>query len=363
MSQIRFQVVPPIDRPESPVFITGSHPGLGAWKPDCALKLDWKPPFHVGEIESDTGHHFDYKITRGNWETEAVDAYGHVPGNFCHEVWLDATRHHTVADWKDRYSGRLTHERIHSPILAGTRDLLIWLPPSYGSDSLHRFPILILHDGDNVFDPATSAISGVDWAADEWIKVLSRRGALPETIVVGVCHPEGFSDDNASLRDFDLSPELSGSAYAHFIVDELVPHMDAHYRTIPKPTARVLGGASLGALNAFHVSLNHPGVFGGFVCLSTSFEDVSHSVPDRSALLLALAEKSSLDPATRMYFDYGDQGLDECYEGYHKILGSLFREKGWIDGEQFLIQRIAGGSHSEISWRNRLGDALVFLSR
>jgi hypothetical protein len=116
-------------------------------------------------------------------------------------------------------------------------------------------------------------------------------------------------------------------------------------------------------LNAFHVALNHPGVFGGFVCLSTSFEDVSQAVPDRSALLNALAEKSSLDPATRMYFDYGDQGLDECYEGYHKILGSLFREKGWIDGEQFLIQRIAGGSHSEISWRNRLGDALVFLSR
>jgi len=139
--------------------------------------------------------------------------------------------------------------------------------------------------------------------------------------------------------------------------------MDAHYRTIPKPISRVLGGASLGALNVFHVALNHPGVFGGFVCLSTSFEDVSHSVPDRSALLLALAEKSSLDPVIRMYFDYGDVGLDECYEGYHKILGSLFREKGWKDGEQFLIQRIAGGSHSEISWRNRLGDALVFLSR
>ena len=74
MSQIRFQIVPPIDRPESPIFITGSHPSLGEWKQDRALKLNWAPPFHVGEIESDTGHHFDYKITRGSWETEAVDA-------------------------------------------------------------------------------------------------------------------------------------------------------------------------------------------------------------------------------------------------------------------------------------------------
>ena len=363
MSQIRFQIVPPIDRPESPIFITGSHPSLGEWKQDRALKLNWAPPFHVGEIESDTGHHFDYKITRGSWETEAVDAYGHVPSNFFHDVWLDATRHHTIADWKDRYAGRLTHERIHSRILAGTRDLLIWLPPTYGSDSQHRFPILILHDGDNVFDPATSAISGVDWAADESINTLSRRAVLPETIVVAVCHPEGFSDDNASLRDFDLSPELSGAAYAHFIAEELVPHMDEHYRTIPKPISRILGGASLGALNSFYLALNHPGVFGGFLCLSTSFEDVSQSVPDRSALLLALADKTNLDSSTRIYFDYGDQGLDECYEGYHKILGCLLREKGWKDGEEFLIQRIVGGSHSEISWRNRLGDALAFLSR
>ncbi len=363
MSKIRFQIVPPIDRPESPIFITGSHPSLGEWCPSRALKLDWAPPFHVGEIESDTGHHFEYKITRGSWETEAVDAYGHVPGNFSHDVWLDATRHHTVADWKDRYSGRLTHERVRSRILADTRDLLVWLPPSYGIDSQHRFPLLILHDGDNVFDPATSVISGVDWAADEWIKTLSRRGVLPETIVVAVCHPEGFSDDNVSLRDFDLSPELSGAAYARFIAEELVPHMDAHYRTISKPASRILGGASLGALNCFHLALKHPGIFGGFLCLSTSFEDVSQSVPDRSALLLALAENSSLDPAARIYFDYGDQGLDECYEGYHKILGSLLREKGWKDGAEFLIQRIAGGSHAEISWRARLGDALAFLSR
>ena len=203
----------------------------------------------------------------------------------------------------------------------------------------------------------------MDWAADEWIKTLSRRGVLPETIVVAVCHPEGFSDDNVSLRDFDLSPELSGAAYARFIAEELVPHMDAHYRTISKPASRILGGASLGALNCFHLALRHPGIFGGFLCLSTSFEDVSQSVPDRSALLLALAENSSLDPAARIYFDYGDQGLDECYEGYHKILGSLLREKGWKDGAEFLIQRIAGGSHAEISWRARLGDALAFLSR
>lgn len=362
MSKIRFRIVPPVDRPSDNAYVIGSIPALGDWSPAKALPLRWADPFFEGEFEAETGTHFEYKIIRGSWQTEAVDAFGHVPGNYFHEVWLDATLHHTVADWKDRYHGRLTRERIHSRGLAGWRDLLVWLPQSYGVEVNRRFPVIVLHDGDNVFNPLTSAVSGVDLAADEWVSLLASHGVLPESIVVGICHPEGFSEENNSMRDFDLSPELGGAAYAHFVATDLVAHMDAHYRTLPSPDARVLGGTSLGALNSFYTALRHPGVFGNFLCLSTSFEDLSQSLPPDSAQLHALKVEPALPEGVRMYFDYGTQGLDECYEPYHAELGSLLRQKGWKDGSQFTIRRVEGGSHNELSWRARLGEALRFVA-
>ncbi len=363
MSKIHFQIVPPIDRSDEPVFITGSLPALGDWQPEKALRLHWKAPFHRGEIDAETGVSFEYKILRGSWESEATTAYGGIPPNFAHQVWLDATLHHTVADWKDRYDGRLYREQIHSRTLAGTRDLLVWLPPGYGSEPTRRFPVVILHDGANVFDPVTSPYSGVDWAGDEWVRLLSRQGVMPEAIVVGVCHPEGFSETNETLRDFDLSPELGGAAYAQFICRELVAHLDTHYRTLPEPSARVLGGASLGGLISFYIAIHHPGVFGNFACLSTAFEDLSQSLPANSGQLLALAAEPALQEDIRMYFDYGTHGLDECYEPYHVELGTLLREKGWKSGQQFQITRVKEGGHDELSWRLRLGDALRFLAK
>jgi enterochelin esterase-like enzyme len=363
MSRIRFRIVPPVDRSSEGVFISGSSEALGCWDPAHALRLTWQPPFHTGEIEAPTGSRFEYKITRGSWEREAVDAHGNVPGNSSHEVWLDATLQHTVADWKDRFSGRLTREVMGSRLLAQDRELLIWLPPAYSRDSDHRFPLIILHDGDAIFDPALSQPSGIDLAADEWVSMLSRRGMMPESIVVGVRHPEGFSPEDITLRDYELSPELGGEGYAGFIAQELVAHMDQHYRTIASPSSRILGGVGLGALHAFHTALRHPGIFGGLACLSTSFEDISQSLPTNCAALRLLEETPTLPKNLRMHFDFVDQEIDECYEGYHTLLAASLRSKGLVEGREFQIQRIPGAGHTPISWRARLGNALSFASR
>jgi len=363
MSKIRFQILPPIDCSEEAVRVTGNVPELGSWQPEHGLRLTWHPPFHLGEIEAETGTHLEYKIVRESWETEAVDAHGHVPGNLCHEVWLDATLHHTVADWKDRYSGRLTRDTVSSQTLAGERDLLVWLPHSYVTDADRRFPLIVLHDGANVFDPQTSPLSHVDWAVDEWVTRLAREGVLPEAIVVGVCHPEGFSDENESLRDFDLSPALGGAAYAEFVATELLAHLDTHYRTLATPEARLLGGAALGALNTLFTALHHPGTFGQFVCLSTSFEEVSERSPAQSGPWQALRDAPSLPTGVRMYFDHGTEGIDTRCQTAHDELRALLQNKGWQEGREFQIVRVAGGSHDELSWRQRFGDALRFLAR
>lgn len=363
MSCISFRLVPPVGHPSDVACVVGNHPALGEWQPSLALPMRREGAYLVGEAEVESGFELEYKIIRGSWEAEEVNAYGHVCENHRHHVWLDATLSRTIADWKDRYRGRLTPDQVHSQALAGGRDLLVWLPAEYGSVAGQRFPVLYLHDGANVFDPATSSISGVDLAADEWVSRLSAEGAFPSAIVVAVCHPEGFDEEGRSMRDVDLSPELGGAAVADFVATELVAHIDARYRTLARPEARILGGASLGALHTLFTALRHPTVFGKCICLSTSFEDVSLSVPSQSRQLRALAGLPGLPRDCRMYFDYGTEGLDECYDPYHAELGSLLREKGWRDGREFVIAKIPGGTHDELSWRQRLGPGLEWINQ
>ena len=363
MSRIRFAILPPIDRPGEPVFVTGNTAELGNWDVERALRLTWRPPFHDGSIEADTGTHLEYKFLRGTWEKEAVDAWGNVPDNQRHDVWLDATLRHTVADWKDRYRGRLTTDHITSRLLAGERRLLIWLPTGYPTLTERRFPVIVFHDGANVFDPQTSPLSGVDWAADEWVSLLADHAILPESIVVGVCHPEGFAEDTVTLRDFDLALDLGGPAYAQFLTEELIPHLDTHYRTEPRAAARTLIGAGLGGALSFHTALRHPGVFGKFGCLSTTFSGLPDVPPADCPLLGALEALPELPANTRIFFDYGTEGPDAAAGPCHERLENALRSRGWHPGHTFCVRRIDGAEHSEISWRWRLGSALRFLAQ
>lgn len=361
MSTIRIEVVAPIETGTGPIFVTGNTKALGAWTDMLPMSLSGQK--FSCEIEADGGDHLEYKFTRGSWETEAVDASGNVPENYKHDVWRGTSLRHTIADWKDEYSGRLANDRVQSKILASERSLRIWLPGSYALDPTRRYPVLYMNDGDNVFDPETSPISGVDWAADEWIRALAKEGAMPEMIVVSICHPDGFAEGMTSLRDVDLSLELGGEAYAEFVAHEVVPYIDSRYRTLAQKDARILAGGSLGGLNAVYTGLTFPEVFGKIAALSASFEDVSQLVPDQADALRRIRDLDALPQGARFYLDYGTSGLDECYEPYFREVGDSFRAKGWEDGREFKIVRVVDGSHDEFSWRDRFGDALRFLSR
>ena len=358
MSRIRIEVTPPVGRPEEPVVVCGNVAALGNWDAARGLELRWDGERHVGVVEAETGATLEFKLLRGRtWEAEAVDAWGSVPANARHEVWLDATVAVTVADWKDRYAGRLTRDRVYSRALAAWRELLVWLPPSYAAEPGRRYPVIYLNDGANVFDPATSPLSHVDLAADEWVRALAAEGAMPEALVVGVVHPEGFGEGSRSDREVDLSPELGGAAYGEFLAHELTVALDERYRTVRHPAARVIGGAGLGGLSAFTVAVDFPDVFGRVLGLSTTFGDVSGQFVAGCAAFRRLDLRADL-AGTRWFFDYGTEGVDAGAEPYHRELTARFRARGWEDGREFRVVRVLHGRHDEGSWRNRLGDAL-----
>lgn len=359
MPRLHFHITPPIDRSHDPVAVLLEEDSSGGGV--RILDLVWEPPCHTGEIAFD-GAGVNFRIVRSQKHVAEVDASGRRVEK---RTWVAAeggTVRISVADWEDRLAGTIERVQMTSRILGCERELIVWLPPSYFKNPASSYPLVVGFDGRRLFDPATSP-SGIDWALDEWVGLLSRRGVMPECIAAGIVEPAGFCDEGISLRDAELSLEQGGETISDFVVSEVLPFLDQHYRTTAVSTARTLIGSGLGGLRTFWTVLRHPSLFGSAACLSTSFEDLSQSLPANARCLVELNEGHFHCPGAHIYFDHGDTGLDECYGIYHTILAGILREQGWECGRDFEIRQASGGSHDDQSWRCRIGDALQWMAR
>ena len=187
---ITFQVVP-MSLPEPRVvYVTGNHPRLGDWRPDGLLLEEQAGGAWSRTVLLPVGTELEFKVTRGAWAREALDAEGRVPGNRHWIVTGPATVRQQVTTWKDEVeqptggiTGTLVYHRDFKAEGLLPRDVLVWLPPSYDADPERRYPVLYMHDGQQVFDPATST-HGIDWQVDERVTELAAAGRMKEIIVV-----------------------------------------------------------------------------------------------------------------------------------------------------------------------------------
>jgi hypothetical protein len=169
----------------------------------------------------------------------------------------------------------------------------------------------------------------------------------------------------ASLREEGLLPPMIVAARtegSRVEASELINHLTSTHRILESPEARWVCGTGHSAAEALQMVLSRPDLAGRAACLSTSFEGVEGAPPLHSRLLRELEEQTDLPAGTKLFFDYGTVGLDECYEPYHRDAGAIFRAKGWTDDRDFRITRTVGGSHDSTSWQNRLGPALSWLA-
>src|SRR5438045_9494243 len=79
------------------------------------------------------------------------------------------------------------HRAFHSKVLGNRRDVLVYLPPGYRRFSTRRYPVLYLHDGQNIFDAAT-AFAGVEWGMDETAQRLIRQKLIEPLIIVAIAN-------------------------------------------------------------------------------------------------------------------------------------------------------------------------------
>ena len=244
----------------------------------------------------------------------------------------------------------------------------VWLPPGYDTHSSERYPVIYMHDGQNLFGPVNS-FGGPAWEVDQALCRLIKSHQTPAAIIVGIWNtgmgrfPEYMPQKAATGAVVLLhvgtqaiaTDTIRSDAYLKFMVEELKPLIDRTYRTQPGAPHTFVMGSSMGGLISAYAVAEYPGVFGGAGCVSI------HWPAGEGAMIRYLKQHLPKPGANRFYFDYGTETLDAAYEPYQLQMDAVMRAAGYIAGRDWLTRKFPGADHSEKSWRLRVDVPLVFL--
>ena len=245
-----------------------------------------------------------------------------------------------------------THENFHSRYLENDRTVLVYLPPDYDSATVDRYPVLYMHDGQNVFDQATSF--GDEWRVDETAQELILAGRIQPIIVVAI-----YNTGEQRVDEYTPTPSADGKFggraddYGRMLVEDLKPFIDSTYKTFPGAANTAVGGSSLGGLLTIHLGLRYPTAFGKLAVLSPSvWWDDRAILRDVDALTGKRAQRIWLDAGVRE----GERVI-----GDSRLLRDALVAKGWVLGEDLEYFEAEDGEHNERSWAARVGPMLEFL--
>ena len=290
----------------------------------------------------------------------------------------------------------LDEQRIASRFLGGGRVMQIYLPPSYDREKRRRYPVLYVHDGQNVFSTAgTNCCFGWgSWELDTTVDHLVSEREMREIIIVAVDNSReryleyrgpAYRYTEKELQKLRRKPPAPGDNtqfenYARFLIEELKPRIDRKYRTLKVPAHTAVMGSSLGGICSLAVALDHPKIFGAAASLSGSFQ-----IEKRNFVENVLRLYKQKPKPIRIYLDSGVidfTGDDDARKDTAAVATEL-RRSGWKDGKNLIhfvdlkplseeeLER-AGlrrdkwkeaqrSQHNEFYWRLRVWRALVFM--
>jgi predicted alpha/beta superfamily hydrolase len=253
------------------------------------------------------------------------------------------------------------HDAFHSQYLEHDRDVLVWLPPGYPgveddgpTDAMkHRYPVLYMHDGQNLFEPDTAFQKGEHWRVGETATRLIDEGLIDPPIIVGIYNTGDVRiDEYTPTKDQKLGGGQADD-YGRMIIEELKPLVDRTYRTRTDRDSTGIAGSSLGGLVSLHLAFTHPAVFGKVAALSPSVWW------DRKAILKTVRQARS-KPRSRVWVDMGTaegrRGLDDA-----RLLKAALVGLGFVDGVDLHYAEYEGATHSEQAWSERVGPMLEWL--
>lgn len=333
---------------------------------------------------------YEYKFTRGSWDTVEVAGDGRdVPNRRVSKIdWSKATRDNPVVTLELSVSGFVDQRGTRwpamsppgapqpssvvgdleifdfaSPSLKNTRKLRVWLPPGYkdAANAERRYPVLYMNDGQNVFD-ASTCFSGVEWGADETATALINAGKIPPMLIVGI-------DNNGPERPAEYNPPFTqwegrdnrGDEYLAFVTDEVVPEIARRYRVLNEPRHRAIGGSSFGGNQALYSAIQARGFFGAILVESPALWIGNGRLMET---LKAYSGKVAVWPQ-RVYIaqgtkEYGREADDLRLVQFTKELGEAIGGSG-LDASRLKVIIEPEAPHHERAWAKRLPEAMTFL--
>lgn len=252
---------------------------------------------------------------------------------------------------------------VYSPQLNNFRDILVYLPPTYTRTHQH-YPVIYMHDGQNLFDPRTSYAG--EWGVDETMDSLAYEEGL-EAIIVGIPNTGVYRmDEYSPFRDERLGGGRGGD-YLRFIVETLKPQIDGRFRTLPGRRHTGIMGSSMGGLISLWAFFEYPTVFGFAGVMSPSLWFAGEAIFDYVAEATYRPGKIYLDAGTREHGEENNGGRlhraaasRRYYASVRRMKGVLVR-KGYRPLRDILHVEEKWAGHSESSWARRLPPAMRFL--
>lgn len=246
------------------------------------------------------------------------------------------------------------HENFRSKFLEEPRHILVYLPHDYAADPNRRYPVLYMHDGQNLYNPA-DAFGGIAWGVDETAQRLIHENQIQPLIIVGIYNTGARLDEYTPVPSANKKIRGGGRAdlYGRMLIEELKPFIDANYLTLPEREFTGIGGSSLGGLVSLYLGFRHPEVFSRIAAMSPSVWWANNQI------IRTFAQEMERKPL-RIWLDIGE---NEGVRIKHQVraLREILLACGWTPGADFEYMEIPGAQHTEAAWAERFDEVLKFL--
>jgi predicted alpha/beta superfamily hydrolase len=349
------------------LYLAGS---FNTWNPGSAAHALTRQPdgsYTVTLPATVTGT-LEFKFTRGSWASVESDAQNQDIGNRRYTATgAPATVDFQVLNWKDQGGSppactstaltpnvQVISTAFQIPQLGRTRRVWVYLPTDYATSG-RRYPVLYLHDGQNVFDQCTS-FSG-EWGVDEALAQLRQQGADPTgCIVVAIDNDGGQRLNEYSPWNNPQYGGGQGNQYVDFLVQTLKPYVDQQYRTLPDRLNTGIGGSSMGGLISLYAALKYPAVFGRAAVFSPAFWFAETDLKN-----YLHQHRATAGQPTRFYFVAGTQESQTMVPLMQAVRDSL--QRAGYAATDLSYQTRTDGQHAEWFWRREFPAAYQWLYR
>jgi predicted alpha/beta superfamily hydrolase len=349
---INITVNAPVSKQDA-IFIAGNFNGWNPSAKDFQLQQNSEGKYFL-QLKDKAAGNYEFKFTRGSWAKVECSKTGGDMANHSIILSSDTTVEYTIEGWKDDFAPAeikhtaCSHVKIIDtafaiPQLNRKRRIWIYLPEGYET-SKTKYPVLYMHDGQNVFDAATSFAG--EWGVDEVLDSLMAKGTRA-SIVVGIDNGgekrfNEYCPFNIEYKDSTGAPHTfngEGDAYVDFIANNLKPFIDKNYRTQKGKESTMIAGSSMGGLISYYALVKYPDVFGDAGIFSPSF----WIVPELGKLI----EESANTVNAKIFFYAGAQEDETMVP----LMDSVANRIGL--STKSIIYKVVDpeGKHNEPTWR------------